>query len=109
MKNIETKIKELKEEIITEIKRTAGGKYINVCITTRDPEDSGNVEVFAIGGKVATEEYTDLFELENFHIEQLKFFLDTIKKEIEEDGDLVGVDSIYMTEEEVFDYLDNSV
>jgi len=50
-----------------------------------------------------------MFELENFHIEQLKFFLDTIKKEIEEDGDLVGVDSIYMAEEEVFDYLNNRV
>lgn len=109
MKNIENKIKELKEEIIKEIKRTTGGQYINVCITTNDPEGEGSVEVFAVGGKVATEEYTELFGLENFHIEQLKFFLDTITKEIEEGGDLAGEDSIYMTEEEVFDYLNNSV
>jgi len=56
MKNIENKIKELKEEIIAEIKRTANGQYINVCITTDDPEGECNVEVFAVGGKVATEE-----------------------------------------------------
>lgn len=110
MKNIENKIKELKEEVITEIKRTVGGQYINVCITTDDPERDeglGSVEVFAIGDKVAVEEYSDLFELENFRIEQLKFFLDTIAQEISENGEMVDEDSIYMTEEEVFEYLNN--
>lgn len=108
--SIYEKLNALKKEIIDEIKVAAGDKYIRVNICTHDPECNFNeVYVAFIGRKVGLEEYSDLFELESFDTGQLAFFLKEISREIKENSDLIEEDSIYATEEEVFDYLNNSV